>query len=263
LVDYISTHYTSSNIVLAAAGGVDHQQLVDLAEKYFSNLPVSSSSHVNVSPCRYTGSEMRIRDDDMPFAHTVLAVEGCGWANPDYFPLMVASTIIGNWDRSLAGGSNMSSKLARVCSDENLAHSFMSFNTCYTDTGLWGMYMISDKMTIDDLMFNVQNEWMRICNNLSDFEVERAKNALKTSLFTYLDGSTPVCEDIGRQMLTYGRRIPPSELDYRIEQIDARVVKEVCTRYIYDKCPVLVGIGPIEQLPDYNRIRGNLYWFRT
>jgi processing peptidase subunit beta len=93
LVDYISTHYTSSNIVLAAAGGVDHQQLVDLAEKYFSNLPVSSSSHVNVSPCRYTGSEMRIRDDDMPFAHTVLAVEGCGWANPDYFPLMVASTV--------------------------------------------------------------------------------------------------------------------------------------------------------------------------
>lgn len=37
--------------------------------------------------------QMRVRDDDMPAAHIVLAVEGCGWANPDYFPLMIASTV--------------------------------------------------------------------------------------------------------------------------------------------------------------------------
>ena len=47
-------------------------------------------------------------------------------------------------------------------------------------------------------------------------------------------------------MLTYGRRIPLPELDYRIQQIDAKTVREVCTRYIYDKCPVLVGIGKME-----------------
>ena len=40
--------------------------------------------------------------------------QGVGWANPDYIPLMIASTIIGNFDRSQGGGSNMASKLARV-----------------------------------------------------------------------------------------------------------------------------------------------------
>ena len=44
-------------------------------------------------------------------AHTL---QGVGWANPDYIPLMIASTIIGNFDRSQGGGSNMASKLARV-----------------------------------------------------------------------------------------------------------------------------------------------------
>lgn len=52
-------------------------------------------------------------------------------------------------------------------------------------------------------------------------------------------------------MLTYGRRIPLPELDYRIEQIDAKTVRDVCTRYIYDKCPALVGIGNVGRLMPY------------
>lgn len=47
----------------------------------------------------FTGSEIRIRDDEMPLAHIALAVESPGWAHADTIPLIVASTIIGNWDR--------------------------------------------------------------------------------------------------------------------------------------------------------------------
>ena len=49
--------------------------------------------------CRYTGSDVRVRDDSMPLAHVAIAVEGCGWTNPDNIPLMVANTLIGSWDR--------------------------------------------------------------------------------------------------------------------------------------------------------------------
>lgn len=58
---------------------------------------------------------------------------------------------------------------------------------------------------------------MRLCTNVTEFEVERAKNILRTNLLLQLDGTTPVCEDIGRQMLCYNRRIPLHELDARIE----------------------------------------------
>ena len=95
----------------------------------------------------------------MPFAHIAIAVEGCGWAHPDYFTLMVANMLVGNWDRSMGGAKHMASPLAQVVSKHDLAHSYMSFNTCYTDTGLFGTYMITDKMKIDDLLFNVQSEW--------------------------------------------------------------------------------------------------------
>ena len=67
------------------------------------------------------------------------------------------------------------------------------------------------------MLFNIQQEWMRLCTNVTDFEVERAKNLLKTNMLLQLDGTTPVCEDIGRQMLCYNRRIPVNELEARIE----------------------------------------------
>lgn len=58
---------------------------------------------------------------------------------------------------------------------------------------------------------------MRLCTNVTEFEVQRAKNLLKTNMMLMLDGSTPICEDIGRQLLCYGRRVPISEIDARID----------------------------------------------
>lgn len=57
---------------------------------------------------------------------------------------------------------------------------------------------------------------MRLCASVTDAEVERAKNVLKTNMLLQLDTSTQVCEDIGRQLLCYNRRIPPHELEARI-----------------------------------------------
>lgn len=58
---------------------------------------------------------------------------------------------------------------------------------------------------------------MRLCTNVTESEVERARNLLKTNMLLQLDGTTPSCEDIGRQLLCYDRRIPLHELEARIE----------------------------------------------
>lgn len=54
---------------------------------------------------------------------------------------------------------NLSSKLAQMACQGNLCHSFQSFNTCYTDTGLWGLYMVCEPGTIKDMMHFTQMEW--------------------------------------------------------------------------------------------------------
>lgn len=79
------------------------------------------------------------------------------------------------------------------------------------------MYWVCDPLNCEEMLFNVQSQWMHLCNSVTDGEVARGKNLLKTNLLLQLDGTTPICEDIGRQMLTYGRRIPVHELEARID----------------------------------------------
>merc|ERR1711983_455366 len=263
LVHYINTHYKGPRMVLAGAGGVAHNDLCSMAEKYFGKVGVDIPNEIPLDQhCRYTGSDVRVRDDSMPLAHVAIAVEGCGWTNPDNIPLMVANTLIGNWDRSMGGGANNSSRLAHYCAEKSFCHSFQSLNTCYKDTGLWGIYFVTDALNQTNMVFNIQNEWMRICTSITEFEVNRAKNLLKTNMLLQLDGTTPICEDIGRQMLCYGRRIPQHELEARIDAVDAQLVKDTCYKYIYDRCPAVAAVGPVENLPDYNRIRSGMYWLR-
>lgn len=118
LKDYIDTHYNTPRVVLAAAGGVKHNDLVKLAEKELGKLKNSfDGKSQTLAPCRFTGSEVRVRDDSLPLAHIAIAVEGCGWTDQDNVPLMVANTLIGAWDRSQGGGVNNASNLARASAE--------------------------------------------------------------------------------------------------------------------------------------------------
>lgn len=264
LQDYISNHYKASRIVLSGAGGVNHNELVKLAEQNLGKLENTyDGKPPAVSPCRFTGSEIRVRDDSLPLAHVAIAVEGCGWTDQDNVPLMVANTLIGAWDRSQGGGVNNASTLARHSAESNLCHSFQSFNTCYKDTGLWGIYFVCDPLQCEDMLFNVQTEWMRLCTMITEGEVERAKNLLKTNMLLQLDGTTPICEDIGRQILCYNRRIPLHELEARINAVTVQNIRDVCMKYIYDRCPAVAAVGPVEALPEYGRIRSSMYWLRV
>lgn len=263
LRDYISTHYKAPRMVLAAAGGVNHDELVKYAEEHFGGLSSDNNTEVqSLQPCRFTGSEIKVRDDDYRLAHVAITVEGTSWSDADTIPLMVASTLIGSWDRGMASGGNVGSRLAQLSGQHNLCHSFQAFNTCYADTGLWGVYFVTDRSKIDDFMMALQDEWMKLCTQVTESEVTRAKNLLRTNMLLQLDGSTPICEEMGRQLLVYNRRLPLSELEERIEAVNANVIRQVCMKHIYDKCPAVAGVGPIEQIPDYNRTRGRMWWAR-
>jgi processing peptidase subunit beta len=263
LEDYIRKNYAAERMVLAAAGGVDHDALVRIAEQAFSKLPATTAI-MKPQPARYTGSEVRMRDDSMETAHVVIALQGASFKNPDYFPLLVAQTIVGQWDRTMADGHYLSSRLAQQVAQSQLAHSFTSFNTSYTDTGLWGIYFVSDKKyELDDLVYLIQSEWVRLCLNVTDAEVERAKSQIKTSMMLSLDGTTPIAEDIGRQLLIFGKRYTLQEMQEFVDAVTTDTVKRVCSEYLYDRCPVISAFGPIESLPDYNRIRAATMWLRN
>lgn len=112
-------------------------------------------------------------------------------------------------------------------------------------------------------MSNVQGEWVRLCLHVTKGEVERAKTQIKAMMMLSLDGSTPVAEDIGRQLLSFGKRYTLAEMHAIVDAVDVSMVKKVCSEYLYDRCPSVAAFGPIESLPDYNRIRASTLWLRN
>ncbi|KAI9449192.1 Metalloenzyme, LuxS/M16 peptidase-like protein [Lactarius psammicola] len=120
LTSYIKTNYTADHMVLIGAGGVDHGELVKAAERSFGTLPVSpnliSLSHTAHPKPNFIGSEVHIWDDNILMAHIAF--------------------IFGNWDHVLGSASLLSSCLLDTIMKHNLANSYMSFSTPYSDTGL-------------------------------------------------------------------------------------------------------------------------------
>lgn len=83
-----------------------------------------NSGITDLPPALLDSQQIRVRDDKMPLAHIAIAVEAVGWAHPDTIPLMVANTLIGNWDRSLGGGMvRCALKLNLIAQDSQLPHS--------------------------------------------------------------------------------------------------------------------------------------------
>ena len=236
-------------MVLVGAGGVDHSELVKAAEKSFSTLPTSSTplplgrqSHAKP---KFVGSEVRIRDDTLPTAHLAIAVEGVGWSSPDYYPMLVMQSIIGNWDRALGSAATLGSKLSDVMYQNNLANSFMSFSTSYSDTGLWGIYLVTENFAnMDDVAHFTLKEWTRLAINPTSVEVERAKSQLKASLLLGLDGTTAIAADIGRQLVTSGVRLTPAQIEGAIDAVSVDQIKAVARKYIWDK-DVSLPLPPI------------------
>lgn len=258
---HLKNQYTTDRMVLVGAGGVDHANLAELGEKHFKNTAANNTS--SYPPyCRYTGSNMKVREDDMPNAHMALAVRSCGWTDPDHLPLMLAANIIGQYDRTSGGGITTSAPLAQKCAEFNQMHTYKSFQMTYRDTGLWGVYFTCDKMNITEAVGMIQHEWMFLCETVTDAEVERAKTQMRTQLLLNIEDTAYVSEEIGRSVLALGRRIPVHEFDKMLQEIDASTVRNVCAKYLYDQCPVQVGIGPTEQQEDYCNMRKRMNWLR-
>ena len=128
-----------------------------------------------------------------------------------------------------------------------------------TFSSLWGIYLVSDKLTrLDDLVHFAQREWSRLSSNVTQPEVERAKAQLKASILLSLDSTSAVAEDIGRQLITTGRRMNPAEIERTIDRVTEKDVMDFANRKLWDQDVAVSAVGSVEGLFDFQRIRNDM-----
>lgn len=263
---YMARTFDPTRTVIATCGGVNHGKIASLVQESFGT--IGSYGCIEPSqPCRYTGSEVLYRNDDMRWAHVAIAVEAPGFMNPDYLPLLVAAEVVGSWNMGQGGQFHSYSKMsgiAKAMASENMCDSIEAFYLPFTDTGLWGVYFVAEKMQLEDIIYNVQNIWLRMCISCTQSEIDRARELACLKLVKQLAGCNNSCRDLGKYMI-HGDFNNRESLMVRVERIKvmkASSVVEAVEKIVYNQCPVVAGVGPTEGIPEYNRVRSSMYWMR-
>lgn len=252
LRDYMASHYSADKMVLAAAGGVEHDQIVALAEQAFAALSSgktkSGSVDTGVGAVRganFAGGDRRAMRD-LEQVHIAFALDGVTYDDPDYIAAQVSSAVLG-------GG--MSSRLFQeVREKRGLVYSIFSFASSYRDGGQFGVYAGTGSDQVAELIPVVAGEMGGLAGRAVPDEVARAKAQLKAGTLISLESSSSRCEQIARQILVYGRVLTIEELVERIDEVDEARVEKVTARVLGSSPPALAAIGPLAALPDYDFI---------
>ena len=129
-----------------------------------------------------------------------------------------------------------------------------SFGSSYVDGGVVGVYAGTGAAEIETLVPVVCEEVGKLAAAVGGDEVARARSQLKAGLMMSLESSMSRCEQLGRQLLIFGRPIPIDELVAHIEAVDAAAVQRVGAR-LTATAPVVAALGPIDKLEPYEQTR--------
>ncbi len=240
LMSYMGEQYHAGRMVLAAAGRVDHDELVAMAGERFVNLPTDGP--VQVEPARFSGGEYR-QVKELEQVHFLAGFDSVSYDDPDYYVAQVYSTLLG-------GG--MSSRLFQeVRENRGLCYSIYSFASSYVDGGMFGIYAGTGESEIAELIPAIAGEIEGTVAAIGELEVARARTQLKAGLMMSLESSSARCEQFARQTLLFGKPLATGEVLARIDAVDAEALRRFAERTFSGSRPAIAAMGPAGQLEDY------------
>ena len=232
LLGYMGKHYSATGMVFAAAGNLDHQRLVDLAEDAFDSLPEPTNG--GHEQARYVGGDSH-QTRDLEQAHVLVGLEGMAFDDPDFYAASVMSTVLG-------GG--MSSRLFQEIREKRgMAYAIYAYLQCYTDGGLFGVYAGTDKSQVEELVPLIFAQIKEISGGLLDTEIARARAQIKAGILMSLESTSSRSEQLARQMVVFKKPLSIEDTIAKVEAVDEDAIKRVAERLLASP-PTLTTLGP-------------------
>jgi predicted Zn-dependent peptidase len=233
LATYLARNYRAPDMVVVAAGAVDHDAVAAEVERRFASF--TGSAAPVPEPARFVGGS-RIETRELEQVHIALAMQGLPQRDPNLFSLQVFTSVLG-------GG--MSSRLFQEVREERgLCYAIYAFHSPYSDTGTFGLYAGTDAADVAELMQVVVSEINAAAESINAVEVARAKAQMKTGLLMALESSGARAEQLARQLLYWSRPIPLDELVEKIEAVTVESTRAAGRALIARGRPAVAALGP-------------------
>ncbi|GJN32170.1 hypothetical protein PR202_gb20652 [Eleusine coracana subsp. coracana] len=233
---FTAENYTASRIVLAASG-VDHDELVSIAEPLLQDIPNST----NVA--------------------LAFEVPG-GWLKEkDYATASVLQTILGGGGMAhIPGGGRekgLHSRLNHLVNEFDQIKSISAFKDVHSNTGIFGIHTSTDASFASKAIDLAARELTALATpgQVDQSQLDRAKASAKSAILANLETKASSTEDMGRQVLAFGERKPLEDL---LDAIDAVTLKDVTSlaEKIISSPLTMASHGNVLNMPTYDTVSG-------
>jgi len=219
LAGFFERVYRPANLVVAAAGHLDHKAVSALIARNFGNL-AAGRTHRNGGPPKLVPSIITRSKKELEQVHLCLGTRACAQSHDDRYPTYILNTVL--------GGSMSSRLFQNVREKRGLVYSISSGVSSYSDTGLMTVYAGTSLDSLDEVIGLTLDELRRMREEpVPAEELRRAKDHLKGSLMLSLESTGSRMNNMARQEIYFGRQFTLDEILARIEAVQQEDVLRI------------------------------------
>lgn len=241
IVDYKNRCYGPEEIVISAAGGVEHNRLEELMGKAFASLNSKGSAGKNAAPDRINSRRvLEISDRELEQTLICLGTDGLSHSDPLRYALIVMNTILG-------GG--MSSRLFQEIREKRgIAYSVYSYVSSYSDVGAMTVFAGSDRQRSCEAVKIILKEMAKLRDEkVHEEELSAAREQIKGKILMSLESSDSYMSRLARSYLNFGRFQPIEEVMAGFDAVTIDDIQMLANRLIKDEALNVQIMGKIEQ----------------
>ena len=237
LREYFTRAYVASNLVVAAAGRLEHAEIRELVDRAFTGVPTGEAGPHTAPPDVTAG--VLTRHKDIEQSHICLGTPAYPLAHADRHALYVLNTIL--------GGSMSSRLFQHVREERGLAYAVFSNLSTYSDAGTVTIYAGCASDKVDEVVSLALDELRALREtDVPEAELQRAKDHLKGSLMLGLESTSSRMAHLARQAIYFGRQFTLDEMLANIDRVTAADVRRASRDLFQDKALVATVVGPPE-----------------
>jgi predicted Zn-dependent peptidase len=244
---FVDAHYRPERMILAAAGDVDHDRILSLAQALYGDMQPGAPAACE--PARFSGGELR-KSRKLEQAHLALAFETAAQTHDEAIAGQVLATALG-------GG--MSSRLFQEAREKRgLCYTIFAQTSAYADTGSMTVYAGTGAAELRGLTDVIVDQMRAAADGLTEAEISRARAQLKAGMVMGLESPSNRAERLARSLAVWGRVQTVEEIVAKIEAVDAAAARAVAQSICGARQPALALYGPVSKAPRATEIAERL-----
>lgn len=240
LMAYVSHHYIPENLVISAAGPINHATFVEKVTSRFNHLPQGTSKPY--TPAHYA-PHPSLCERQTEQVHLILGFRGVARRDGRYSAMRLLSALL--------GGGTSSRLYQEVREKRGLVYSIQSFQDSFHDDGLFGIYAGTGPDLLPKMMPVILGELKSVMENVTPTELTRAKTQIKAGVLMAREKMMTRADQQARHVINFGKPFSVEEMVRNIEAVTPEDISQLA-QSVFTSQPTLAGIGPINGLICYD-----------